>query len=58
MERRLVDREDIVRSGLLGGDHGAQHFCLAEVVLCLLGIVDGGALGLALEAVRKELGGG
>jgi hypothetical protein len=39
--------------GLLGGDHSAQHFCLAEVVLCLLGIVCGGAQGLALQTIRK-----
>jgi hypothetical protein len=46
------------RGGLLGGGHGAQHLCLPEVVLRLLGILGCGAQGLALQAVRKKLGRG
>jgi hypothetical protein len=48
--------EHVARGHLLGRDHGAQHFGLATIVLCLRGIVDGSEFGLAVEAIRKELG--
>src|SRR6478609_9463206 len=50
--------EHVARGELLGGDHGAQHFSLAAVVLCLLGIVGVSNLGFALQAIGKELGRG
>ncbi len=47
---------NMLRRSLLDRDHGPQHLCLASIVLCLLGMVDGRESCLALQAICKKLG--